>query len=687
MTTPLRFLHLEDNILDAELTLARLEDGGFLPKCVRVQTQRDYEAALSRETFDLILADYSLPSFDGFSALLIAREQCPETPFLFLSGALGEERAIETLKNGATDYVLKDNLDRLVPSVQRALREAQTERERRRAEASLQFLAEAGALLMSSLHIDTVFGDLVKLCVPRLAGICTAEIFDSSGNLQIIASTHEDPDQTAALLQYIRNHPCDLNAPNAGSAVLRDGRSVVVNSVQSGDISELLPDAAHRPAVENLQVRAFVLLPLQTRGRTLGLVTLVRTRNQTPFAPHEIELALNLAQRASLAADNALLLRESQDAVRARDEFLATVSHELRTPLNSILGWAHLVRVGGLSEEDAARAIETIERNAHVQSQLIDDLLDVSRVIAGKLSLSLETVNFARAARAALDALRPAAAAKSIFLEDMLDESAGEVVADANRLQQIVWNLLSNAIKFTPRGGNIRVELTRDDAFVTLSVCDSGDGIAAEFLPHVFDRFRQADSSSTRLHGGLGLGLAIVRHLTEVHGGMVEAKSAGLGCGSEFLVHLPRPTLAITPEHEKYFGTAAGEQAAKALDGMLILVVDDQSEARRLLKTVLEKAGAQVITASSAGLAYRLMQREPHLIISDIGMPGEDGYGFIRRVRESTEPWSKTPALALTTFARTEDRTRALAGGFQYFAVKPIDPFDLVRLAGELAKK
>jgi signal transduction histidine kinase/CheY-like chemotaxis protein len=519
----LRILHLEDNDLDGELAVAHLEDGGHKPQVHRVWTREEFEDALySEEAFDIIIADYSLPAFDGFTALQMARSQRPDVPFLFLSGALGEERAIETLKNGATDYVLKDNLDRLVPSIDRALREAKVNRERRRAEEALRFLAEAGAYLMASRGIEGVLRDLAHLCVPRLGDMCFTET-ESHGHYHLVSAVPEG-DETAAraLLAKIAEQ-----GGVSAEAQLHAGREVLIHSESI--------DGKHEPL-------CVLRVPLAKPGRLIGVFTLVRTASGAGnFDDQDIELAQSLAQRASLAADNELLLTQTRDALHARDDFLATVSHELRTPLNSILGWANLLSTGELDIENMHRAAETIERNARVQSQLIDDLLDVSRIIAGKLRLSLEEVRVTDAVRAALDAVRPAAQAKEIVLHEELDEP-GIVRADANRLQQIVWNLLSNAIKFTPRGGQITLQARREAAGVILCVRDSGEGIAPEFLPFVFDRFRQGETGGKRSHGGLGLGLSIVRHLAELHGGTVEAESEGVGKGATFSVRLPLRT-------------------------------------------------------------------------------------------------------------------------------------------------
>jgi signal transduction histidine kinase/ActR/RegA family two-component response regulator len=380
---------------------------------------------------------------------------------------------------------------------------------------------------------------------------------------------------------------------------------------------------------------------------------------------------------------------DAEAANRSKDEFLATLSHELRTPLNTMLGWVHLLRSGRLDGPTTARGIEVLERNTRTQAQLIDDLLDVSRIITGKLRLQTRPTELPAVIEGAVEAVRPGAEAKGLALDVQLDPSAGPVLGDATRLQQIVWNLLSNAVKFTPRNGKIEVQLERADMQARITVRDSGQGIPASFLPHLFERFRQADTGSTRTHGGLGLGLAIVRHLAELHGGSVEAHSAGEGQGAIFTVLLPImasppamcsggpvPRVAYRPMH-----------ARSGLRGLRVLVVDDEQEAREMLTMVLSQCQAEVTTAASAREALEILPSlRPDVLVSDIGMPGEDGYALIRQVRAlPPEQGGGVPAVALTAFARSEDRTRALVSGFQMHIPKPVDPGELAAVMENLA--
>ena len=394
-----------------------------------------------------------------------------------------------------------------------------------------------------------------------------------------------------------------------------------------------------------------------------------------------------------------LLLREkesraqAEEANRLKDEFLAVVSHELRTPLNAIVGWASLLRMRNLDDQ-TMRAIETIQRNAQTQNQLIGDLLDVSRIVSGQLRLNIRPFELISVVNAAIEVIQPSADAKSIRVQTVLDPAAEPVVGDPDRLQQIFWNLLSNAVKFTPIQGEIRIRLRRNKSHVEFVVSDTGRGIEPKVLPYVFDRFRQADSSTTREHGGLGLGLAIVRHLVELHGGTVLARSEGEGKGAEFIVQLPisaalqsaqpRDGVRLLPS-----AAATTQGAMPSLAGLRVLLVDDEADAREMVAAILIEAGAEVITASAARQAFELItQTKPDALISDIGMPGEDGYELIRKVRTlSAEHGGQVPAIALTAYARTQDRLKVLSAGYQMHVPKPVEPVELATVVASLTKR
>ena len=400
------------------------------------------------------------------------------------------------------------------------------------------------------------------------------------------------------------------------------------------------------------------------------------------------------AEAEQAARENERLYREAQESSRLKDEFLATVSHELRTPLTAILGWAHLLRRGGFNGDSTLKALETIERNARAQSQLIEDLLDVSRIITGKLRIDIRPVNPNAFIEAAIEAVAPAAEAKGVRIQRIMDTGVVTVAGDPVRLQQVVWNLLSNAIKFTPKGGRVQVRLERVNSHIEIGVSDSGTGIEPEFLPYVFDRFRQADQRSTRQHGGLGLGLAIVRHLVELHGGTVRAESPGSNQGSTFTVLLPvAPVYQNIDQGERVHPAARDTlptyECPDRLDGLKVLIVDDEPDTRELLTMGLTQCGAEVKAAGSVAEALEVIITEaPDLLISDIGMPNEDGYELIRRVRElPAESGRKMPAIALTAYARVEDRMQALRAGYQMHVPKPVELAELVAVAASLIQR
>jgi PAS domain S-box-containing protein len=401
------------------------------------------------------------------------------------------------------------------------------------------------------------------------------------------------------------------------------------------------------------------------------------------------------ADAEKAAAENERLFRQAEESSRLKEEFLATISHELRTPLSAILGWARMLRMGQLSGENATKALDTIERNARAQAQLVDDLLDVSRIITGKLRMDVQPADPNSFIDAAVEAVRPAAEAKGVRIQKILDTGAISIPGDPVRLQQVVWNLLSNAIKFTPRGGRVQIRSERVNSHLEIVVSDTGQGISADFLPHVFDRFRQADQKTSRQHGGMGLGLAIVRHLVELHGGTVRANSEGEGQGSTFTVMLPiTPLYQVDPSGGRVHPAARDllpefADCTDRLDGLRVLVVDDEADTRELLKQGLEYCGAQVSLAASAAEALdTLMANVPDVLISDIGMPGVDGYDLIKQVRNlPPQRGGKVPAIALTAYTRTEDRLQSLRAGYDMHVPKPVELAELIAVASTVVRR
>jgi PAS domain S-box-containing protein len=500
------------------------------------------------------------------------------------------------------------------------------------------------------------------------------------------------------LVEKWRRFPLTSEAPLAES--VRTGKMVLIESLQARE--SRYPRLSSLHAVNDSQ--ALATAPLIVEGRTIGAMGLT-FREVQKFEEDDRDFMLAIARLCAQSIERARLYQaerrmraEAEEANRTKDEFLATLSHELRTPLTAMLGWTRMLRMDMLDEETSAHALETVERNAKVQAQLIEDLLDVSRIITGKLRLDVRPMELLPVIEAAIDAVRPAADAKNIELQMALNPLAGPVSGDSNRLQQIIWNLLSNAVKFTTRGGHVRIGLERVDSQVEISVSDTGQGISQDFLPYVFDRFRQADGSTTRMHGGLGLGLSIVRHLVELHGGTVSAQSSGEGQGATFNVQLPLSAMrnadfGLRNENNENQASASLQSAirnlhSEILKGLRVLVVDDEPDARRLILTVLERHGASVVAVASAREALAAFDREPpDVLISDIGMPDEDGFALIRQVRARTiEQGGGIPAAAVSAYVGEENRRQSLAAGFQLHVAKPVDPEELIEVVRNLAE-
>jgi PAS domain S-box-containing protein len=445
------------------------------------------------------------------------------------------------------------------------------------------------------------------------------------------------------------------------------------------------------------RIEHFETIRMPKDGRRLNIsLTVSPIRNEEGQVIGASKIARDITEQVQIEEERAMLLaseraaRERSDAAsRAKDEFVAMISHEIRSPLNAILGWSQMLRQGTLDKEATTNALESIERNARAQAQLVSDLLDISRVITGKLRINARPVDITNSLESALESIRPAAEAKQIKIEIEREPYATVVTGDADRLQQVFWNLLANAVKFTPRGGRIEIKVARVDSHLEMAITDTGAGISAEFLPYIFDRFSQADTTSARHHAGLGLGLSIVRHIVELHGGTVTAESRGVGQGATFRVTLPVRALDIRSAESMPDALPVVTLADDiALDQIRIMVVDDEAETRDLLKIMLASHGAEVLVyASGAEALAQVDYCKPQVIVSDIGMPGQDGYTFIRKVRGLGAEVGGVPAIALTAYARAEDRMRALAAGFQMHVPKPVEASELVMVIASLVKR
>jgi PAS domain S-box-containing protein len=553
---------------------------------------------------------------------------------------------------------------RLLAEVARDLRpQKAAEAERVSLLASLDLLAKAGSVLASSLDVETTLQNVAHLIAPALASFCTVSLEDSAGATQLVAVAHEDPPREA----LVRDAFVRYGLPTAR-------------------------DPEHREMLNELGAVTAITVPLAVSGRTLGAMTLASTASDRRSDAIDAGLAEELARRVAVALDNARLFeaaqierRRAEEANQAKDDFLATVSHELRTPLSAMLGWTQMLRGGDFDADRRAKALDTIERNARAQAQLIEDLLDISRIITGNLRLDVRPMSLVQVVEAAIEAVRPAAEAKGVRIQSSLDPEVGAILGDPDRLQQVVWNLLSNAVKFTSSRGLVEVRLRQIGSHVEIAVEDNGRGIAPDFLPHVFERFRQAEGGAQR-GPGLGLGLAIVKHIVDLHGGTIRASSEGTGRGATFVVRLPiapvqkvnlptpRSSAEAQPHHE---GLLA---CRPELRGLRVLVVDDEQDARDLTVALLEPSGIEVTTAASAREALdSLKATRPDVLVSDIGMPEEDGHALIQSVRAlPAAQGGQTPAVALTAYARAEDRTRALLAGFTMHVPKPVEPAELL---------
>jgi PAS domain S-box-containing protein len=487
--------------------------------------------------------------------------------------------------------------------------------------------------------------------------------------------------------------PMPVNSSGPNSRAVRTGQVIVTEDYMNA--------ARGRPSIivgpdNGLRPQSSAAIPMAVMGRIIGTIE-VQSYRESAFREEHVTAMRMAANLTAVAIQNVRLLEresnartEAEESNRLKDEFLATVSHELRTPLTAILGWSRMLESGSITDPVAGRAIETIRRNATAQAQIIDDILDVSRIITGKLYLDLHPIDLTPVIEAAINVVRPTAEAKGIRIETEFESLPTVITGDANRLQQIVWNLLSNAIKFTPSGGEVSMGVHENGTQVVIRVADTGQGISRDFLPFVFDRFRQADSTSTRQHGGLGLGLAIARHLVEIHGGTIMAESPGEGKGATFSVRLPRVGSTLSAGKSANVGGISRDvyELDSRLEGISVLLVENDPDTLALLSAALKHQRATVTAVSSAAEALTSLRTStPDIVVSDIAMPGEDGYQLIEKIREMGDDYQYIPAVAITAYAKEEDREKALASGFQSFLTKPIELSELVTVLANGIRK
>jgi signal transduction histidine kinase len=558
---------------------------------------------------------------------------------------------------------------------------------------------EATITLTESLEYEQTVGRVAHLAVPLLADWCAVDlVVEGSAHPKRIAIAHVDPSRVPLVQEFDTKYPPPLEADRGVPRVMRSGRSELYPEISDEMLQRRCVDAEHLRLARELRFHSAIVVPLTLRGRVFGAMSFVYAESGRRYTEVDLAFAEELARRCGSAIENARLYRSEREAReaadvanRAKDEFLAVVSHELRTPLNAIMGWSKMLGRPDLDERRRQTAIETISRNAVAMTQLIEDLLDTSRVISGKLGLQLQKVDIARVMGTALDSVRPAAAGRGVELSAQLDADVPAIYGDPTRLQQVVWNLLSNAIKFSAPGSYVQLTLKALGGAVRIEVADGGQGIDPRFLPHVFEPFRQQDASSSRAHGGLGLGLAISKQLVELHGGRISAHSEGAGRGAKFTVDLPVGSAGAAGSARGNARRLDGDVPFRApphLRGLLVLVVDDDDDARHLTTSILEDCGCDVVTAASAAQALaKIAERVPDLLLSDIGMPGEDGYELIRKVRAlPRELGGDIPAAAITAFARPEDRRRMLNAGYSIHLPKPVEPGELVAVVSTLSR-
>jgi signal transduction histidine kinase/DNA-binding response OmpR family regulator len=663
---------------------------------VCVNSGREALKQLLRQDFAAILLDVNMPTMDGFETahLIRQRARSEHTPIIFITAFADETHIARGYSLGAVDYILTP----VVPEVLRTKVSVfvelyrQAEEIRRQADSLRRRATQLHELTEASLAIHDASS------IERMLGIVTER-----GRAMIGAH------RAAARVRLDATRRYDVEARSPACDGATDAVAELDAMVDARAVTDPRPVwIARQPAAVPSGppwLDGCVAVALVGRGgRPLGVLQ-VSGKSDGDFTAEDQAVLVQLGQMASIAIENTLY-SEEREANRLKDEFLATVSHELRTPLTAMLSWLRLLQGGTLAPHEATHGLEVIDRNARAQAKLVDDLLDMSRIVNGKLRIEHEAVDLGTLVAGTIESARPAASSKGITLDATISGSAATVMGDAKRLEQVMGNLLSTAIKFTPREGRVAIELRDHEAHAEIRVRDTGRGINATFLPHVFDRFRQADTSTTRAHGGLGLGLAIVRHLVDLHGGEVRAESDGEERGATFIIRLPLASAAkaitavgvagngasrdgVAPRHDAPTDDDVTQHASGGTDGTLagvrVLVVEDDADGREAIAMLLTSAGADVVAVASASAALRAIADEaPDVLVSDIGLPIEDGYVLIRKVRAlEAARGGAVPAIALTAYTRAHDRARALAAGYQAHVCKPVDPPELLGALSE----
>ena len=570
---------------------------------------------------------------------------------------------------------------------------SEAEAARRDAEATrsrLAILSEASRILGSSLDYETTLGNLAQLIVPELGDLCVVDLAEEGQRIRRVAVADVDPQRRELIWRIAQQQPRSARSLPTNSRVLSTGESAWLPEV-TDEMCLPMPEDVAPEVLRSFKFSSFICVPLPVHGQILGAISIARSTPGRSYSSIDLALAEELARRAGLAVDHARLYRASQEANRVKDEFLATLSHELRSPLSSALLCAQMLRRGILDPEKTARALETIERKINLEVRLVDDLIDVSRINAGKISLEMKRVHLAAVVDAAVEGVRPAAEAQGIRLRFAPDEMDPTVHGDKDRLQQVMDNLLANAIKFTPKGGSIEIRLERRGEEARITICDTGIGISEKALTEIFDRFRQVDTSSTRKYGGLGLGLAIARTLVELHGGKVEAESAGEGRGSTFTVTLPVLPSSTYVAARRPLDARDRSGEMEDLSGVRVLVVDDDEDALESMATLLTSCGASVTTAGSARGALDVLRREEarqDVLVSDLSMPDLDGYALLRAIRAASPAGvASLPAIAVTAYASPMERELSSAAGYRLHLSKPVDERVLVAAVADLGGK